>query len=239
MAQELQEALTEVDALFAGRTCATDNVCLHCYPEAWAVELSRPDTSLHSQFLESVTYKNPWSVEDHDALLRRILPQLARGMAAGTVHVAWPEQHALARGGWRSWPERESSAVRRFVEAWWHDLIVVSEPNHTVEKAFETYVAITADLAAALDSWPRGDIATAHFVALSKDWLCDLTHGNDPLDGIDQIDDAGGQLERWYMTTGAEKLRNAGELELAVDAERLALDIDERMKLLYGASPDA
>lgn len=237
MTPELEVALAEVDRVFAGHTCATDNVCLHCYPEVLAVELSRPDVPLDAEMLSSVTYESPGMVGDHDGLVRRILPQMARGMVDGTLSVFWAEQHALARGAWRTWDAREADVIRRFIDAWWLDLVFSAEPRHEVRVAFEAYVAITADLGRVLEAWPRDDVAGAHFVALSADWLRELVHGDDPLDGIHQVDEARVQLERWYVTAGAARLRDAGAEDLAADAELLALDIDERMRRLYGAHP--
>ncbi|MEI7056959.1 hypothetical protein WBG06_14150 [Nocardioides sp. CCNWLW239] len=239
MTPELQAALADVDRVFRGRTCAADNVCLHCYPEIWAVDLSRPGALLHPEFLASVTYEAPGMVDDHDGLVRRILPQMAKAMVDGSLSLFDVEHHALARGSWRTWSKRESVAIRRFIEAWWLDLVTTREPHHGVREAFEAYATMTADLAAALGSWPRGEVATEHFVAVSKSWLWELTHGYEVLHILEAVDEANEWLRQWYAAAGAERLRDAGEPELAVDAERLALDIHERMNLLYGASPEA
>lgn len=96
MSPDLSAALDEVARVFAGRTCPADTVCTHCYPPDGIVELAAPGEPIDLGDLSSVAYKSPFSVSDHDALLRRILPQLARGMADGSVHVFWPGQHALA-----------------------------------------------------------------------------------------------------------------------------------------------
>ena len=154
----------------------------------------------------------------------RILPQMAQGMADGTVHFDWVAQHALARGDWREWPDRQRIAIRQFIDAWWQDLITTAEPRHSVTHAFELYAAIVG-LEAAVAAWPDDAVADAHLVAVDDLWLSDLVMDDSPFGWLGDLYDEQSLVvtaQRWYLNVGVVRLRRAGAVELAEKANLLA-----------------
>ncbi|GHH78044.1 hypothetical protein [Promicromonospora soli] len=182
MTPRLQAALDAVDHTFDGFTCAADNPCTHCYGDRdeGLPELTIPGTLLAPDLLDSLAYRTPSLFTDHAAMVRRILPQMARRLADGTLHTYWPEQHCLARSNWREWPTSQADAIRELIEAWWEDLVTTREPHHDIALAFATFAAVTGDLAAALASWPDDDTANRHLVTVSRGWIDDLINDEDP-----------------------------------------------------------
>jgi hypothetical protein len=87
MTPRLQRALDEVDRVFGDFTCAADNPCTHCYGDDGVPELEVSGAQIDRATLSSLAYEAPSILADHDAMVRRILPQVARGMADGTVHL--------------------------------------------------------------------------------------------------------------------------------------------------------
>lgn len=235
MTPDLTAALAHVDRVFSGFTCRPDNVCLHCYALDDVAPLAVAGAELGTATLASLMFRSPFSVDDHAALVRRLLAQMAHGMADGSIEITWPAHHCLARGDWREWPDRQSLAVRRFVEAWWFDQ--VTTPGH--EAPFDAYAAILGDLPSALASWPEHPVADRYLVGVSEGWIDELMVDCNPLWVSDDADDseACAVLRDWYIGTAAERLVRAGATELAGAARLLALPMDERMRRFYGASP--
>ena len=224
MTPDLETALAEIDRVFAGSTCDADNVCSHCYSNEARSPLALPGAPIDPEVLASWTYKSPFMVDDHAALVRRILPQMARGMADGAVHVFWAAQHALVRGDWRDWPRWQKDPIQRFIDAWWQDLVRNPEPNHSVTDAFEQYAAIVG-LEAALAAWPDDDVADAHLVAVDEWWVQDLLVDENPFGWLGDLHDKQQLVvtaQRWYLDVGVGKLRRAGAVELAEKASLLA-----------------
>lgn len=233
MTPELSAALAEVDRVFTGFTCRPDSVCLHCYPEDDVAALALAGAEIDGDTLVSLMHRNPESVDDHGALVRRLLPQMARGIADGSVEVSFPAHHCLARGDWREWPDSQSRTVRAFVDAWWFDR--VATPGATSGTVFEVYAAMLGDLSAALASWPEHPIADAHLVDVSRSWLPDLVQDDNPLWLSDLVDDDECRtvLRDWYLETGVERLARAGASDLVTTVRALALPLGERLRRLY------
>ncbi|WP_125776431.1 hypothetical protein [Antribacter gilvus] len=238
MTPRLLAALDAVDRTFGRFTCAADNPCTHCYGDDGIPELTVPGVLLGPDLLGSLTYRTPSMFEDHAAMVRRILPQMARGLADGTVHTFWPADHCLARTRWRGWPDDQARVISEVFDAWWEDLVTAPEPLHPVSQAFATYAAVSGDLARALASWPDDDVANRHFVAVSREWLDDLIVDDDPIDVLpfESEPTVAEIMSAWYVTTGADRLRGT-DGALADLAALLGLPYDERMSRLYGAAP--
>lgn len=182
-------------------------------------------------------FRNPHSVDDHAALVRRLLPQMARGMAEGSIEITWPAHHCLARGDWREWPVLQSRAVRQFVEAWWFDQ--VTTPGHDHGAPFEAYAGAVGDLPIALASWPEHPVADRYLVDASENCIDELMIDSNPLWVSDAADDGEtcAVLRDWYISAAAERLARLGATGLAESAQPLALPLDERTRRLYGSSP--
>ncbi|WP_419707030.1 hypothetical protein [Promicromonospora sp. NFX87] len=239
MTPRLQRALDEVDRVFGDFTCAADNPCTHCYGDDGVPELEVSGAQIDRATLSSLAYEAPSILADHDAMVRRILPQVARGMADGTVHSFWNEadHHCLTRCGWHGWPAPQPDVITEFVAAWWADLITTPEPHHSVTDAFITFAALTGDVGAALAAWPDHAVANRHLATASSFWLNVLVHDDEPFDLLL----AGGPapvvqvLSGWYIDVGADRLRRTDE-ELADKVALLTLPVAERMSRLYGAT---
>jgi hypothetical protein len=237
MTPRLQRALDDVDRLFGAFTCAADNPCTHCYGDDGVPELEVSGAQIDPVTLGSLAYESLGILQDHEAMVRRILPQLARAMADGTVHTFWADQHCLARFDWRGWPAPQPEVVTEFVAAWWADLITTPDPHHSVTDAFVTFAALTGDISAALAAWPDHPVANRHLAAASNFWLHDLVHDDDPLDLLlrDGPAPAVQVMSDWYTDVGADRLRRTDD-EHADTVALLALPLAERMSRHYGAT---
>jgi hypothetical protein len=240
MTPDLETALAEIDRVFAGDTCEPDNVCSHCYADEDRAALAVPGAPIDPVVLASWTYEGPYMVEDHAALVRRILPQMARGMVDGTVHVYWAAQHALVRGDWRDWPESQRGAIQRFVDAWWQDLITTAEPHHAIMDAFEQYAAVVG-LELALAAWPDDAVADAHLAAVDDWWLSTLLRDENPFRGLGDLYDEQNlvvTVQQWYLDFGVGKLQRVGAVEMAAKASLLALPSwEDRLNHVGGMQP--
>ncbi|MFE7504563.1 hypothetical protein [Promicromonospora sp. NPDC057488] len=237
MTPRLQRALDDVDRVFGAFICAADNPCTHCYGDDGVPELKVSGAQIDRATLRLLAYEAPSILADHEALVRRILPQVARGMADGTVHTYWADQHCLTRCDWRGWPAPQPEVITEFVAAWWADLITTPDPHHSITDAFATFAALSGDVGAALAAWPDHSVANHHLVTASSVWLHDLVHDDDPLylllpDGPAPVVQA---MSDWYIDVGADRLRRTDD-ELAGTVALLTLPVAERMSRLYGAA---
>lgn len=232
MTPDLELALLEVERVFGSFTSRPDNVCLHCYAESDVAPLAVAGAPIDVSTLDSLMHRNPGSVDDHAALVRRILPQMARGLADRTLEVTWPAHHCLARGDWHAWPTEQSATVRRFVQHWWYDQVTTPQTQYV---PFTTYAAILGDLPAALATWPDHPVADTHLVTTSEDLISDLLMDENPLWLSDLDDDAAiaAVLRAWYIDTAADRLARVGATHLADQARLLALPFDERIRILH------
>lgn len=66
---------------------------------------------------DSLACEIPSLFTDHAAMVRRILPRMARRLADGALHTYWPEHHCLARTNRHEWPTPQADAIRELAEA--------------------------------------------------------------------------------------------------------------------------
>src|SRR5947209_2759041 len=82
--------------------------------------LKVPDVVLEPDLLRRTCWAPDW--DDHASVLRRILPQLASALVAGSAGPLSDLEEvcrSIARGRWQEWPAEQAAAVGEFLHAWW------------------------------------------------------------------------------------------------------------------------
>jgi hypothetical protein len=123
----LGAALAGVAGAFQGMTAHAqeDNCECHWGSVEELALLKTPDVPLDEDLLRRTYSATDWSCPG--AVLRRILPQLASGLAASTIDpiTDWSSLGLLCRpGNRRDWPAEQEAALRDFLEAWWRHVLL-------------------------------------------------------------------------------------------------------------------
>ncbi|MEU9703717.1 hypothetical protein [Streptomyces sp. NPDC047981] len=175
----LDHALERVEITFRGMTAQADEVQCDCH---WGSDeelalLKRPDIALDPDLLRRTWSAPDW--RDHGAVLRRVLPQLARSLVQGMDAPAYDMEaigRSFARGGWREWPEPQSAAVWEFLHAWWAYSLTTPEPAVAVHDLIILCVEASETLTPWLAAWEALDDrhADRHLAEAADAWEYDL-----------------------------------------------------------------
>jgi hypothetical protein len=237
----LEAALADIDTVFHGFASPGETGCGRCHLPEETAYLRTPHVDMPADVLRMWVYEVSDHFDDHAAAMRRLLPQMARAMADGSLDgIGWGA-HGLSRVNWRSWPAEQAAAVDAFVHAWWQDQLTAPEPPYPMEDVFETCASIARTVTPFLDGWVPGPVADGHLAHCVDDWLYDLLSDSDPFRWwYDDSRDAGvAQLRTWLTQQAAPRLRACGQPDLAIRAELLALPYDERWAHPYWATASA
>jgi hypothetical protein len=223
-------ALAEIDAVFDGCTSPHEAGCTFCHLPCEIALLRTPRTQLPDGLLFSFMHKEPGHFTDHDAVLRRLLPQAARAMVDGSMPTMYG--HGLTRTKWRAWPREQAAAIDAFLDAWWCHTLTDPAPPTAVHDIFDACVTIAGTVGPFLSSWEAtGEVADRHLVACASFWFEELAEDASPFHlwtdpGQEAI--AADELRRWIALDAPRRLRALGEPGLAKGSELLGLPYDER-----------
>ncbi|MEU6147115.1 hypothetical protein ABZ848_43050 [Streptomyces sp. NPDC047081] len=249
----LDAALADIDTVFNGFASPDETGCGHCHAPEETAYLRTPYVRIPVDVVRYYLYEVPdlphsrlrssggTPTDDHAAVMRRLLPQGARAMADGSLGSIAYGAHGLTRADWRSWPAAQVAAIEAFLYAWWQDALTTPEPPYPIEDIFETCVTIARSVTPFLEGWTGGPAADAHLVHLADVWLYDLLSDASPFSWwSDDSEDTGiADLRAWLAGPGAERLRAAGEDDLALRCEVQTLPEGERWTHPYWSNPSA
>ncbi|MEU9126996.1 hypothetical protein AB0D08_02575 [Kitasatospora sp. NPDC048540] len=139
--------------------------------------LKVPGAELDPDLLRRTWQAPDW--DDHAAVLRRILPQLATALAdPGSESFRYRAEIGLSlhRGDWQGWPPQQAATVREFLHAFWALGLVAPERVSHAGTTLVLCVEASGELAPWLDAWaaldhPVADRALAEAVELWEDDL--------------------------------------------------------------------
>ncbi|WP_042369890.1 hypothetical protein [Streptacidiphilus neutrinimicus] len=212
----LDRTLGELSDAFRGATAHPEESNCACHwggAEELAL-LKTPDVQLDPALLRRTCQAADWS--DHGAVLRRILPQLARAVveSPGESFPYWDEIGVfLSRGRWQDWPREQAAVVREFLLAFWARSLVTSDPaaqTHThTHQALVLCVEASGELSPWLDIWERTEHATAdRRLAEAVDaWDYDLLVDRLPWSTWHDEDDLVAVLTAWLTRHAPARLR--------------------------------
>ncbi|MFJ6939828.1 hypothetical protein [Streptomyces sp. NPDC101132] len=174
----LGRALDRVAETFRGMTARADETQCDCHwgsAEELAL-LKVPDVELDGDLLDRTWCAPDW--DDHGAVLRRILPQLARELAAGRVDLVGRQNvgTSFARGGWRDWPAGQATVVWEFLHAWWARVLTDPESPYPAHEALVVCAQASGTLTPWLAAWEAldGPVADRHLAEVVRGWDWDL-----------------------------------------------------------------
>ncbi|MEV8454941.1 hypothetical protein AB0467_28065 [Streptomyces sp. NPDC052095] len=214
-ARRLDAALDGLAVTFRGMTAHPDEHNCECHwgsAEELAL-LKVPDVELDHDLLRRTWQAPDWS--DHPAVLRRILPQFARGLVVGRADPCRdPDDigRSFHRGHWRRWPKEQAAAVAEFLHAWWDH--VLTEPAPAVP-AHELLVVVT-EASGTLTPWlahwetRTGAVATRHLAGAAADWERDLLGDELPWYTWDDEDGRRATLTAWLLDHARPRLAAHG-----------------------------
>ncbi|MGW4302130.1 hypothetical protein ACWEHT_20530 [Streptomyces sp. NPDC004646] len=175
----LDRALAALAHTFHGMTARADEVQCDCH---WGGEeelalLKLPGRELTPDLLHRTWSAPDW--RDHGAVLRRILPQFARALVAGTTHHwtgASEVGQAFAKGDWQRWPVQQRAAVQEFLGAWWAYTLTDPAPTTPVHDLLALCTEASGTLAPWLTAWETTEHPTAdrHLKTAAAHWEYDL-----------------------------------------------------------------
>ena len=237
----LEAALADIDTVFDGFASFDETGCGYCHAPEETAYLRTPHVRIPVDVVQYYLFEVPDHFDDHEAAMRRLLPQAARAMADGSLGAIGYGGNGLSRVDWRSWPAEQATAIEAFLNAWWQDALGKPDPPFGIDDIFDTCVTIARTVTPFLEAWGRGPVADAHLAHCTDGWLYDLLSDLSPFSWwYDDSEDAGlADLRAWLAGPGAARLRAQGEPDLAIRAELLALPYDERWAHPYWASASA
>ncbi|MFF3762431.1 hypothetical protein [Streptomyces sp. NPDC002185] len=171
--RRLDAALRGLAATFRGATAAPEEVNCECHwgsAEELAL-LKVPDVELAPDLLRRTWQAPDW--DDHAAVLRRILPQLARDLTdIGSESFQYQEEigQSFARACWQEWPAEQVASVREFLWAFWMRNLVAADAH--AHEALVLCVEVSGELRPWLDAWEDLDhpAADRNLVEAIADW---------------------------------------------------------------------
>ncbi|WP_406097112.1 hypothetical protein [Streptomyces sp. NBC_01013] len=211
--QRLDAALDRLALTFAGMTARPDEYNCVCH---WgdAEELARlkvADTELDPDLLRRTWQACDWS--DHPSVLRRVLPQFARSLVAGSADPWYAEAgRSFARGRWRQWPAEQAGAVREFLHAWWARTLVDPRPVVPVPDVLALATEASGDVVPWLSVWETltGATADGHLAALVERWEWELIGDQLPWSAWDNEEEIRTGLCSWLVRNAPARLRAHG-----------------------------
>ncbi|MFI7005928.1 hypothetical protein [Streptomyces sp. NPDC050145] len=217
--RRLDEALHTLTVTFRGMTAIPEEVNCTCH---WGSEeeqalLKVPDVELDPDLLRRTWQAIDWT--DHGAVLRRILPQFARELAAGridreTVYGLAEAGGSFARGRWQQWPAQQAAAVRDFLDAWWTHALTDPAPPAPAHDVLSVCAEASGTLTPYLDTWTRttGPVSDAHLILAATEWEYDLLGDDLPWQGNwydTDRDRLRTDLADWLLTEATPRLASA------------------------------
>lgn len=163
------------------------------------------------------------------AVMRRLLPQGARGLVMGEMEPLGIGCHGLAVLDWRAWPAGRSAAVEAFVVIWWQHVRTAPEPPYEIGEIFALCASVLRSVTPLLDRRHASPVADTHLVQCVDRWLEKLLVDDSPFRWFRYGEEAAvPQLRAWLSRHAPARLRAHGEHGLAARAELLALPYDAR-----------
>ncbi|QNS05398.1 hypothetical protein [Streptomyces xanthii] len=216
--RRLEEALHTLAVTFRGMTAIPEEANCTCH---WGSEeeqalLKVPDVELDPDLLRRTWLAIDWT--DHGAVMRRILPQFARELAAGRaeacVYGVAEAGGSLARGHWQQWPERQAAAVRDFLDAWWTHTLTDPTPPVPAHDVLAVCAEASGTLTPYLATWTRttGPVSDDHLTRAATEWEYDLLGDDLPWKGNwydTDRDRLRTDLTDWLLGPGTDRLRGA------------------------------
>ncbi|GAB3932908.1 hypothetical protein GCM10027614_02920 [Micromonospora vulcania] len=184
--RRLDTALTGVAVSFQGMTAHPEEYNCECHwgsAEELAL-LKTPDVPLDGELLRRTYWTTDWDYPQE--LLRRILPQLTRGIVAGDVDPMMATTGPgvpFIRGDWQQWPAAQRDAVREFLDAWWRHVLVEPDAKVPAHEALEFLAEATATLTPWLATWAdllTDPVAQRRLVTAADEWIWDLVCDTHP-----------------------------------------------------------
>lgn len=224
----LTAALRRVDAVFGGLTAPADG-CAYCYGEDVLAPLAVPGMLLGDDLLGSVFHEVPGHFADHEAVVRRVLPEVFACLAAGRFSGMGFMGTGLGRVDWREWPAEQSAAVEGFLDVWWRETLADPAPVHGVNAVWKLSVDFHQAVAPLLDVWaaaPRGGVEDAHLADFVEIWIEDLLW--DYVIGWPADDSLLLELQAWLVEHVPVRLAGHPDPLLAGKVALLTLGEEER-----------
>ncbi|MFC5923941.1 hypothetical protein [Micromonospora vulcania] len=195
--------------------------------------LKTPDVPLDGELLRRTYWTTDWDYPQE--LLRRILPQLTRGIVAGDVDPMMATTGPgvpFIRGDWQQWPAAQRDAVREFLDAWWRHVLVEPDAKVPAHEALEFLAEATATLTPWLATWAdllTDPVAQRRLVTAADEWIWDLVCDTHPWQSWHDEDTWCPALSQWVLRHVPVALReHDASARLHDDLRRLALPFDDR-----------
>lgn len=221
---DVASALAAVDQVFGHWASPDETGCQHCYRDEEIAYLRRPGVTIPDRVLFRFASEPAENFDDYPAVARRLLPQLLRGVATGTL--PWFDETCLPLAqpalDWHSWPAEEVHAIRGFFKAWWRTAL--DDVDGSPATILVLVVAIGEEAAAYLERWTPGGIADLHLADLAMSEVLDLLCGSmfSLLDEDDRTRKATSDVCSWLSQFGASRMEALGDPALASECRALA-----------------
>ncbi|MEU3840803.1 hypothetical protein AB0E88_12315 [Streptomyces sp. NPDC028635] len=216
--RRLTEALDSLSVTFRGMTAHPDERNCECH---WgsAQELAllkTPDVALEPDLLRRTWQAVDW--RDHAAVLRRILPQFARALAAGRVEpLSGLEEagYSFARGRWQQWPDEHAEPVGEFLHAWWAQTLTDPDAAVPAHQVFAMCAEASGTPGPWLADWEKhtGPLSDRRLAEPAAEWEYALLGDSLPwhVDWYEHDEDqTRTELVTWLLTHAAPRLRESG-----------------------------
>ncbi|MFI1716339.1 hypothetical protein [Streptomyces litmocidini] len=210
----LDRALDHLSVVLRGMTAREDEVQCDCHwgGEEELARLKAPDVELDPDLLRRTWTAPDWS--DHGAVLRRVLPQLARALVGGSgepVSGMAEVGASFARGRWQEWPAPQAAAVEEFLHAWWAHALTDPEPAVPVHGLLALCTEASATPGPWLAVWEGLDdeVADRHLAETAGRWEYDLLDDRLPWNGwrLDDEEAVRSELAAWLVRHVPARLR--------------------------------
>ncbi|MGW5578438.1 hypothetical protein [Micromonospora chokoriensis] len=234
----LDVALARLAATFGGMAAHPDDSNCECHwgsAEELAL-LKNPDVELSPDLLRRAYWAGDWHFPA--AMLRRILPQLARALVSGEVVRQDGMDYAgraFALGRWQQWPTEQSAAVREFLDAWWVVTLTDEDAEVPAYEVMTLLVEASGALGRWLDAWARatGPVASRRLAEGFDQWQYDLLCDDPPWRTWELTDDEEEalrvELTAWLLRHAPDRLRMIGaDSTLVHRLELLGVAVPER-----------
>ncbi|MEU8110971.1 hypothetical protein [Micromonospora sp. NPDC048947] len=217
--RRLDAALAHLATTYRGMTAHPDDGNCECH---WgsAEELARlktPDIELDPDLLRRTYSAGDWDFPA--AMLRRILPQLARALVSGESERLASMDYAgraFALGRGQQWPAEQSTAIREFLDAWW--VVTLTDPD--AEVPAHAVLATLVEASGVLDNWlgawatTDSPVADQRLAEAFAEWDYDLLNDELPWSTWTLTDDdkevLRAALTAWLLRNAPARLQRIG-----------------------------
>ncbi len=211
----LSAALDGLAVTFRGMTASPDEHNCECH---WGsaeelAQLKVPDVDLAPGLLRRTWRAADWN--DPAAVLRRILPQMARALVDGRVDLdvgMGDVGGSFARGQWQQWPVRQAAAVDEFLHAWWTHTLTGAHPAAPAHVVLPVVTEASATLTPWLATWGTltGVEADRQLAEATAEWTDDLLDDLLPWSTWDDNEQMRVELTEWLVHHAPARLRAHG-----------------------------